>query len=71
MRGVITEVEDHGTIVQLLVRDERGKICPVNFDHRMFRHAVEARGAARIVGQAVTVERRETGETLVFDDEES
>ena len=71
MHGVITQIEGHGTIVQLLVRGERGKICPVNFDHRMFRHVVEARGAERIVGQAVTVERRETGEMLVFDDEES
>ena len=71
MHGVITEVVDHGTIVQVLVCAERGQIWPVNFDHRMFRDVVEARGPARIVGQAVTVERRETGETLVLDDEES
>jgi len=70
MRGVITEVEDHGTIVQVLVRAERGQICPVNFDHRMFRHLVEARGPERIVGQAVTVERPDDGEVLVFDDDD-
>ena len=71
MHGVITPVEDHGTIVQVLVSGDQGHIWPVNFDHRMFRHMVEARGPERIVSQAVTLEQREDGEVLVCDDEES
>jgi hypothetical protein len=71
MHGVITQIEDHGTIVQVLVSGELGGVYAVNFDHRMFWHMVEARGAERITGQAVTVEQPEDGEVLVFDDGES
>lgn len=55
--GIIRGIEDHGTIVTVLVHDEaRGRIYPIHFDHRPFRWMVEGRGGIQnIVGQAVVV----------------
>ena len=71
LRGTITSTLNQGTLAQVFVETDAGQLVPVNFDRRMFRHMVEARGAERIVGQAVTLEYPEDGEVLVFGDEES
>ena len=54
LHGTITSTLNQGTIVQVFVETDAGRLVPVNFDHRMVRHLVEARGAERIMGQAVT-----------------
>lgn len=74
MHGTITDLNNEGTIVQVFVTTDDGRLVPVNFDHRMFRHMAEARGATRredLIGQGVTVGAGgPLGETLQFDDEE-
>lgn len=75
MHGKITELVNQGTIIQVMVVTDAGRLLPVNFDHRMFRHLVEGRGARSpedLIGQGVTFELDEIGEVpvLSFDDEE-
>ena len=54
MRGTVERIEDHGTIVLLVVdTGDRGKQL-VPFDHSPFRWMVEGRGGVhRIIGYEV------------------
>lgn len=61
----ITRVENHGTIVLVVLND---RPQPVVFDHRMFRHMAEAR-EGDLRGEC-SLEDSEDGPMLVFEDED-
>jgi len=44
--GRIVAVEDHGTIVTVLLRRRRGRSMVIHFDHRPFWNWFEATGLA-------------------------
>ena len=63
--GTVVQVMDHGTIVQVLIRNDAGVIHPVNFDHRQFWHMYEAEGT--LVGRKIAVENdEEAGQVVRF-----
>jgi hypothetical protein len=43
MQGIITKVENHGTIIIVWIENEEDSI-PIYFDHRPFGHMAEAEG---------------------------
>lgn len=53
--GTITNVRDCGTVVLVIVRTKDELMSPVAFDHRSFRHLLEAEGctAADLMGRKV------------------
>ncbi len=69
MHGVIQQIENHGTIVQVWIETDDHRLLPVNFDHRPFWHMVEARGPHNILGFGATFDESGEQPTLSFDDE--
>ena len=67
--GTITLIDNQGTIVQVWMRTDEGRMGVVNFDHRMFWHLVRARGAHRLLGFGATHAVDDGNATLYFDDE--
>ena len=67
--GTITLIDNQGTIVQVWMRTDEGRMGVVNFDHRMFWHLVRARGAHRFLGFGATHAVDDGNATLYFDDE--
>lgn len=53
--GKVQSIIDHGTIVQMLVVTDEGRLYPVNFDHRMFFHMWEDLGRVNLTGQKVII----------------
>lgn len=68
--GAITQIDNWGTIVQMWVRTDEGRMVPVNFEHRPFWHMAHARRVDRVVGYAVTYDERGPTPYLRFDDDE-
>jgi hypothetical protein len=52
--GIVESILNHGTIVQLFVRDDDGGLEVVNCDHRMFEHMFEGEDGD-ILGRTVEV----------------
>lgn len=67
--GTITHIDNQGTIVQVWMQTDEGRMYAVGFDHRPFRHMVEARCAHRLIGFSATFIADEDSATLHFDDE--
>jgi hypothetical protein len=65
--GTITQIDNQGTIVQVWMRTDEGRMYAVNFDHRPFWHMIEARGVHRILGFGATYRAGEDTATLHFD----
>ncbi len=55
VQGKVESVIDHGSIIQLLVITDKGRLYPVNFDHRMFWNMWEGLGRVNLKGQKVIV----------------
>lgn len=55
VQGKVESVIDHGSIVQILVITDQGRLYPVNFDHRMFYSMWEDLGRVNLKGQRVVV----------------
>lgn len=71
MTGFIEGIIDHGSIVQVIIREEDGQnSIPhyVNFDRRMFGHVFEGEGG-NIIGRYVTVHTSDyfDEQTIEFD----
>ena len=64
--GKVTDIVDHGTIVQMFVKTKRRKrpIIVVNFDHRQFWNMYEAEGSV-VLGREVEVIGEEFGDQRV------
>lgn len=69
MHGTIDSIESQGTIIQVWVKTADRGLQPVNFDHRMFWHMVESRGAEDLIGEAVEFDDSGPEPVLRFDDE--
>ena len=62
--GTISAIRDCGTIVLLVLRTEDGRLIPVGFDRRQFRHLIETEqcSSADLVGRRASSD----GLTLTF-----
>ena len=60
--GRIAAVHDHGTVIMLSLKTDRGWVTPVFFDHGQFRRLLEGErcGPERLVGRRATYD----GETM-------
>jgi hypothetical protein len=55
IQGKVESVIDLGSIVQMLVVTDQGRLYPVSFDHRMFFNMWEDLGRVNLKGQRVVV----------------
>ncbi len=69
VQGKVESVTDHGSIIQMLVITDQGKLYPVSFDHRMFYNMWEDLGRVNLNGQKVIVHGEQfEGQTVEFPD---
>jgi len=68
--GTIHHIENHGTIISLVVRGDDQRQHYVHFDHSSFRWMAEARYPRPIVGAHVTCEGELGEQTVRFEDGE-
>jgi len=68
--GTVTAIVDSGTVVTVVVGLEDGGTYPVHFDHRRFRHMVEAVavGPAELIGRHMEVLQEEGAEYVRLPD---
>lgn len=66
--GTIGRIEDHGTVVLVLLRAQQGWLSPIFFDHRSFGAVLqgEACSAADLIGRSVEFD----GSRMFFTDRE-
>ncbi len=62
--GTIIGVRDCGSLVLVFLNSEEGRVLPVIYDPRMFRHLLEGEGCGpdELMGRSVSYD----GESLVF-----
>ena len=64
--GTISRIEDHGTIILVMLKVPGGWLVPVPFDHRCFQHLLD--GESSDVGGLIGRRARYDGETFEFKD---
>lgn len=70
IRGIVTGLEDHGSIVIMFVEDRDGADNPVYFDRRAFHHVVAEIGygsSENLLGREVEVRGDSGGQVVEFD----
>jgi hypothetical protein len=55
IQGTVKSILNHGTIIQMLVITDEGRLYPVNLDHRMFFSMWEDLGRANLKGQRIII----------------
>ena len=57
--GTITSIDNHGTIVLVVVEREEGREATISFDHSPFRSMLEGEGVEpdELIGREVAYER--------------
>ena len=69
VQGKVESVVNHGTIIQMLIVTDEGRLYPVNFDHRMFYNMWEDLGGVDLKGQRVIVHGEQfADQTVEFPD---
>lgn len=68
VQGRILSLIDHGTIVQMLILTDDGRLCNVHWDHRMFYNMVQSLGCVPGKGERVIIHGEPYEETVEFPD---
>ena len=68
VQGTVSSIIDHGTIVQMLILTDDGRLRNIHWDHRMFYNMIESLGCIPGKGERVIVHGEPFEETVEFPD---